>query len=566
MEVPAILNGKRVCIRDMGKSRFTSRSYANTISRTVLLSVGAGLPVLLTLLTFLPGFSPLFSILKPYVVYPAIIRRYHVQPLPYLLGNAPTLGQSWYIIMFLLLNIFVTALDYKSFQPNAMFSSTKDEILIYVANRTGVLAFALAPLVLLFAGRNNVLLWLTNWSHSTYLLLHRWIARIFTLQVIIHSIAELEYYKSQGTYKEEEAQAYWIWGAVATVASCIMVVISVLWFRRAAYEIFLVLHVLLAAFVIIGCWYHVELLFSRRWGYEQWLYAACAVWFFDRVMRLVWIARNGRLRAELTEIDDHTVRIDVPGPKWGFTPGQHAYVYFPGAKRWTFWEAHPFSVIPLPASTEMVAPSIERTLQSSTTSQSSADCRSSDDEKNIGVATSTAVIQGPNHYTGVRFYLRKHSGITKALNAQKAASVLLEGPYYNHNPFFRPNVATCDRVILFAGGVGITGVLSFALAHPSVKLYWSAKHPSKALVDDVQNSRLLSHLGEGVVLNVGGPRFNFETLLREETSHELKRQKIGVVVCGPPSFCDDLRAAVVKVGKAEAKRVEFTLAEEAFSW
>jgi hypothetical protein len=33
--------------------------------------------------------------------------------------------------------------------------------------RTGTLAFALLPVLLLFAGRNNVLLWLTDWSPAT---------------------------------------------------------------------------------------------------------------------------------------------------------------------------------------------------------------------------------------------------------------------------------------------------------------------------------------------------------------------------------------------------------------
>src|SRR5690606_8172369 len=98
-----------------------------------------------------------------------------------------------------------------------------------------VIAFALAPLTLLFAGRNNILLYLTNWSYSTYILLHRWIARIFTLQVIAHSITELAYYWK--VHAEESKQPYWIWGIVATLACCIMVVISVLWFRRLSYEI-----------------------------------------------------------------------------------------------------------------------------------------------------------------------------------------------------------------------------------------------------------------------------------------------------------------------------------------
>lgn len=155
------------------------------------------------------------------------------------MGNLPTVGQTGYILEFTLLNILVTALDYRSFQPNAWFADTKSEILAYLANRTGVIAFALAPLVILFAGRNNILLWLTNWSHSTYLLLHRWVARILTLQVLLHSIIELELYVYEGEYETELVHAYWIWGCVAIVACSVMVIISYLGFDVLPMKCFL---------------------------------------------------------------------------------------------------------------------------------------------------------------------------------------------------------------------------------------------------------------------------------------------------------------------------------------
>lgn len=513
---------------------------------------------------FLPDVSHLFSKLKPLLVYPTIIRGYHAQSLPYLLGNPPALGQAGYIAIFLLLNIIFTAVGYRAYQPNAFFGSTKEEIVLYIANRTGVLAFALAPLVILFAGRNNVLLWLTNWSHATYLLLHRWIARIFTLQVVLHSILEVELYRHLGSYKEELVQEYWIWGIVATVSCCIMIIISALWFRKAAYEVFLVLHIVLAAFVIIGSWYHVELLFRRRWGYEFWLYAACAVWFFDRLMRAVWIAGNGVLQGDMKEVDDNIVRIDVLGLRWGFVPGQHAYVYFPDAKRWTFWEAHPFSVVPLLQKAELES---SREGSGALTPSSNSNMEGQKDlEKTAGVTTQIAEGRAratPASAVGVRFYLRKHSGITRALRQDASQRVLLEGPYYNHNPFFRPNVSTCDRIVLLAGGIGITGVLSFVHAHPAVKLYWSAKSASQSLVDDVKESGLLDRLGGEVVLNIGGPRFDFGVLLRDECEVQ-RRGKMGVVVCGPPGFCDDVRAAVVGVSKTSC--VDIELCEEAFSW
>ncbi len=195
----------------------------------MLLVVGFATPILFTVLGYLPYMTGIFEKIKPYLVYPSTIGTYHVRPLPYLLGNAPTIGQSLYIILFFILNVILTAVNYHTTQPNTWFETTYQEIMAYLANRTGVLAFALAPLVILFSGRNNILLWLTDWSHSTYILLHRWVARIFGLQVIIHSIVELALYIDRGSFEEETKKPYWIWGIVATLATCIMLVGSLLY-------------------------------------------------------------------------------------------------------------------------------------------------------------------------------------------------------------------------------------------------------------------------------------------------------------------------------------------------
>lgn len=36
--------------------------------------------------------------------------------------------------------------------------------------------------------RNNVLVWLTGWNFNTYNQFHRWVARIATVEAIIHSV------------------------------------------------------------------------------------------------------------------------------------------------------------------------------------------------------------------------------------------------------------------------------------------------------------------------------------------------------------------------------------------
>lgn len=50
------------------------------------------------------------------------------------------------------------------------------------------MAFANLPLVWLFGGRNNILIWATGWSFATFNVFHRHVARVATLQGVAHSI------------------------------------------------------------------------------------------------------------------------------------------------------------------------------------------------------------------------------------------------------------------------------------------------------------------------------------------------------------------------------------------
>ena len=58
----------------------------------------------------------------------------------------------------------------------------------YIADRTGIIAFANLPFLWLFAVRNDFVLWITGWSFATANNFHRWIARVATVEAILHSI------------------------------------------------------------------------------------------------------------------------------------------------------------------------------------------------------------------------------------------------------------------------------------------------------------------------------------------------------------------------------------------
>jgi hypothetical protein len=69
------------------------------------------------------------------------------------------------------------------------FPTLWQQVLRYVADRTGIISFANFPLIWLFGMRNNVVIWLTGWDFGTYNNFHRWVARVATLQAVVHSVA-----------------------------------------------------------------------------------------------------------------------------------------------------------------------------------------------------------------------------------------------------------------------------------------------------------------------------------------------------------------------------------------
>lgn len=510
--------------------------------RLIVVSVGLATPVGVTILSRLPFTSTLLTRLRPYLVFPSTIGRYNIRPLPYHLGNPPTLGQAWYIALMFLVNIVFSATWYKSVQPNNFFTNRYVEILSNFGNRTGAISFALLPLTMLFSGRNNFLLWITDWPHSTYILLHRWIARLFVIQVILHSIAELVAYVYKGEYSAALVTEWWIWGAVGTVAASAMVVFSILWIRRKAYEFFLISHIILAVFVLVGSWYHVEILFEKHWGYEIWMYAAFAVWAFDRVFRVLRILKVGLKKAKVIDLGG-VVRVDVADVAWPAEPGMHSYIHFPGVIPWRPWENHPFSVIP----TEMLR-SHSHTI--------SAD---HSDEEKISASKSSSHSLSGRPTRGVTFFVKKSLGLTSHLQKyatnNSAVRVLLDGPYKS-----RPlkEMLVSDRLVLIGGGIGITAILPLAKVHHNVKLYWSVKNDAAGLIREIEPTTYLIREKEIRI----GDRLNVEEILRREADEGWGT--VAVVVCGPGGMCDDVRAVVSKLGRE--RKTTFKLEVEAFSW
>lgn len=531
----------------------------------VLIVSGAAIPIAFSLLRFIPFPAASASKFNAWFIDPPAFGSRHKTPIADLF-HMPTRGQAFFISYLVAINVILSAAGYTSKQPNSWFpsvSGTDGEIMTYVTNRVGVLSFANIALLFLYSGRNNVLLWLTNWSHGTFLLLHRWVAWIATLQAVLHSAIYLKIYIHTNTHSSESKLPYWIWGVVATLCMSILLPTSIFPIRKRAYELFLAWHVLLSIFVLVGCLWHILERFQRQWGYENWIYTAIAIWGFERAMRLARLARNGLEIARMTVIDDDYIQVNVDG----VTGSGHAYLYFP-TLTWRVWENHPFSV----ASSEVLAGSeppvkirhevidLEKTGTSSTNSGSGT----SENQHHTSSSPRSST-------TGLTFLLRTKSGVTAQLRKHDTLPVLIESAYGPPE-----DLSEYPLLICIAGGVGITACIPYLRAHPgaSTKLYWGVR--SRGIVDAMAGSLVgvekecfvgeRMDVGEVLRRELGGGVGGMDGGMEEgDEGQGVGEGEAVVMVSGPCGMADQVREVVCEMRKRGRGR-GIRLVEESFGW
>jgi hypothetical protein len=560
------------------------------------------------------------SVTRPFEVHinlPALFGKRHLQPLP--IGYLPSRALSLFIGSYFILNIGLCCASYHNVWPNTWYTTKKYEMAAYVGNRTGVLSFANLTLAILFAGRNNILIAITGWSQTTFLTFHRWASRVATLQAVVHSIIyTATYFWSPGgstaVYMAEAAKPYYWWGVIASVALCLAIAFAILPNRLRYYECFLITHIVLVILALMGCWYHIDIRFSKKWGYEVWLYIAFAFWAADRLSRfarLAWYNRKGLASATAEVLPGgqfvHViVRTKVT---WSFGPGQHVFVYFPGLGK--FWENHPFSLASWSPGTPFPPPQMQELSKAAVPvkPETAVVTETSDIEKGFQSPTVesersslSTPTPGADATPSVHFLLRINTGMTSSLsrhivsNTAITTDVGLPPPQLNLPVAFEglyggqlhPRLKYADTILCLAGGIGKTNCLSYinqyALEQESIRkdrmmletsrivLAWTAKEPE-----------LLAHVADHMLPKLAGEALEVKLWCTGRNEHDKgvkdkseSRMNVGevidgvmeigkrivVIACGPGSFADESRAQIVLQVK---KGMEVDLVEEAFA-
>ncbi|KAH0334480.1 putative plasma membrane ferric-chelate reductase, partial [Aureobasidium melanogenum] len=516
----------------------------------------------------------------------------------------PTRMESAVVLAFYLLTTYLSVSHYRLISNNIYWNDKSQQLWRYVADRTGIMAYATLPLIWIFAGRNNVFMWATGLSYRTFNIYHRHIARAGTILAIVHSAVYtwlFVEFEGWSMFKREFTQLWLLLGVVATLTMCFLLLFSASWLRVKFYEIFLVLHIVLSVITLAGCFLHTSIFDNK---YDTYLWPIVIVWFLDRVLRLLrliacnihvhlskQVMHRTRSVASYSK-ESEVIRLDIRTSSILAQPaaGQCYYLYQPST--WQGYENHPFTL-------------------GAWYSQSSA----SED-------TDTYLLQHddlPNEFDqsdfsskyqatvrSLTFWVRPYDGWTRRLRDEcllaptqtTKPTILLEGPYGHHCP-----VSSFDSVLLIAGGTGIASAVPYILEHVALSkagssdtthmhLLWTARQASfigevfaqelrtVAQRDDFSADLFFTRQSETPKHGEEQPRGEEHENLRSElqygrpdiaaaiakaaTRARLTGTKVAVLVCGPPAMADEARLAVHRSLKHGCSNLEYF--EESFGW
>ncbi|CRK20040.1 hypothetical protein BN1723_017823 [Verticillium longisporum] len=270
--------------------------------------------------------KPSTGISRPFHAFSVWLKRHVTIPATFGYRCAQNLGwctippriQSLTLLAFIAMNVFLSLYGYRFTENNLYFGSFERQIWRYGSDRTGIISFFNFPVIWLFGMRNNVVIWLTAWDFGSYNNFHRWVARVATLQAVLHSVGYAILIIKEGGV---DYFAWWwtqlfFWtGEIATVLMCLILGFSVYWLRRKHYETFLILHIVLSIFVLLTMLGHVSI-FKGQYDMLAWIPAM--IWVLDRVIRIGIVVPLAYLHALVASPRTKSIRIVWASRERGF--------------------------------------------------------------------------------------------------------------------------------------------------------------------------------------------------------------------------------------------------------
>lgn len=332
-------------------------------------------------------------------------------------GTIPSRLHTVFLSFYIASNlIYCCLLDYKHQSKAALVAEAR--------GRTGHLAVINMLPLFIFAARNNPLISLLGIPFDSFNLFHRWIGRVVVIEGFAHTFLwGQNNYDALGleglTYRLKH-DPFLIYGFISAIALVIVFIQSLSFIRHSFYEIFLHFHQLLAICITVGVILHCH---SQNLPQKPLAYSLLGIWSADRVSRLIRILSNLGTRLNIEALPGHACRLTFHIPRrWEQKGSQYVYIYIPSV---SLWMSHPFSVASVSSKARPGSLEVE---------------------------------------TEVSLIVAARSGMTRNLfnrarnspNSNLSVRAFIEGPYESPGS---GNLKSYGTVVLFAGGVGVTGHL-----------------------------------------------------------------------------------------------------------
>ncbi|ODV92622.1 hypothetical protein CANCADRAFT_30726 [Tortispora caseinolytica NRRL Y-17796] len=464
------------------------------------------------------------------------------------MGSALKRGETLILIGYLILMVVFLTTDYPFYDGNMRLKTMNAQWTKYLGDRSGKMAIMHLPLIIMFAGRNNIISWLTGWSFDTINVLHRWVARGMWLTAIIHG--GVYTYVNGYKYSYYLEQDFFVYGICAMVIASVIILLAIYVIRHASYEVFYYGHFIFVLVFLVMMYEHVKIL-----GFTNWVYVSFGVWGFDRVVRCLRILWAGIWTTGQFTVENGAVKVALRTKRpLNLKPGSYIFLHVP---RIGLFQSHPFSVCE-------VKPNNEFTL----------------------------MIKPMSGMTGtLEQYVQKMHNMTVELR------VWIDGAYGHTAP-----VEDYDNVLVIGGGVGITALYGYldmlkeytatedekassVMKHKNVLFVWTVRNPNNVAWVDLEpmitcgievqvyvtNSSSTEKMTEkeAIVKTTGisesvityGKRPDLESTI---SSWMRLPGSAAIVTCGPGSMNDECRNIVARNLRTCNNTIGYY--EESFSW
>jgi ferric-chelate reductase len=297
--------------------------------------------------------------------------------------------------------------------------------------RAAWLAVAQVPLLILLAGKKNLIGFVTGVSYERLNVLHRWVSRVLLLLVTLHFGSQSYGWNQYGLMQLEwstdtcpptgmAAYSILLWLNLSTLAPI----------RNFSYEFFVVQHILTFFGFIIAVMMHLPstALYSRVY-----IYIPIGLYTLDRLIR-TWRFAFNNVRpghATLVAMDGGVTKIRIRNNQVrNWTPGSHVLLSIP---RFGLGQSHPATIASIPSSHSNDLIFILKSHKGFT-------------HRIMKSANASMVSPSPNN---------NHEAVT----AQGTRIALIDGPYGASHADF----AAFDTVVLISGSTGVTFTLPLFL-------------------------------------------------------------------------------------------------------